>query len=337
MSAPRILITGANGFLGRHAVARWVDEHGTEGLGVLLSRPNGEFAERFPGVETHIGDLLDEEALAGALAGVQVVVHLASKSIDHDGSGFDRVNVEGTRALAQLAQAAGVRRVIYVSSVGVYGHGAHRRAEEGTPLAPDTPFSGSKAEAERILLSAHRRGHFDTVVLRHRFVYGEGDQAVLPRLIRVAAKTPVWIDGGRAELSLVWARDLAEVIRRFALEAPAEAPEAAQEDPPVYHVTDGRPITFRETITTLAEVFDLSPPRRSVPLWLLYGPVRLREKLLGIDPEVSTSSLTSIRLKLVAQDNSFSNRRLAERLPGLTFVPFRQGVEARRDYYAQFA
>ncbi len=325
-----ILVTGGGGFIGRHVVRRLADAG--EPARAFDVRFSDDFGESFGGVEAVCGDLLDEADLASALDGVETVAHLASKHVDHDGSGFERINVEGTRVLCRAAAAAGVSRVIYLSSVGVYGHGAHTEADETTPLAPDTPFSRSKAAAEREVLERSRAGDFQGIVLRHRFVYGDGDQAVMPRLIKAARSYPFWLSGGRARMSLIWARDLAEIIRRLA------GPDAAAVDPkdPVYHVTDGEPISYRRVITTICKAFDYSPPRFSVPYRLLYAPVRLRELLLGIDPEVAASSVTSIRLKLVAQDNDFSNRRLMRLLPDLTFTPFEQGFEHSLDFYSQY-
>ena len=169
-------------------------------------------------------------------------------------------------------------------------------------------------------------------MLRHRFVYGDGDRAVLPRLIKAARSYPFWLSGGRARMSLIWAPDLAEIIRRLA----GPAGVAIDPEDPVYHVTDGEPISYRRVITTLCEAFDYRPPRVSIPYRLLYAPVRLRELLLGIDPEVAASSVTSIRLKLVAQDNDFSNRKLARLLPDLEYTPFEEGFRRSLDFYAQY-
>ncbi len=331
----RVFVTGGSGFNGQHVL----DALRRAGLTptTLVSRPNAQLASRFPGLEMVVGDLLDAAALDAGLTGASAVVHLAGKNIDHDGSGFERVNVEGSRLLAQRAAAAGVGRLIYLSSVGVYGHGAHRLADETTPVRPDTPFSRSKAAAEDIFLQDHspphdQRAGFETVILRHRFVYGDGDAAVLPRLIGAARKYPFWISGGRAAMSMIWARDLAQIIARL-----AAGEGQIDRQAPIYHLTDGHPITYRQVITTLCQTFGWQPPRISLPLPVLYWPVRLRERLLGIDPEVSPSSITSIRLALVAQDNSFSNAKLQRLLPELELATFEQGLASSLDYYRQFA
>ena len=325
-----ILVTGGNGFIGRHVVRRLAEAGGVR---VFDARFADDFGDSFPDVEAIRGDLLDASALANALDGVRSIVHLASKHVDHDGSGFERVNVQGTREVCRAAAAAGVARVIYLSSVGVYGHGAHRDADETTPVEPDTPFSRSKAAAEGIVLEHRRAGDFDGVVLRHRFVYGAGDEAVLPRLIKAARSYPFWLSGGRARISLIWAPDLAEIIHRLA----ADGAVAVDAEDPVYHVTDGRPIAYRRVITIICEAFGYRPPRFSIPYRLLYAPVRLRELILGIDPEVAASSVTSIRLALVAQDNDFSSRKLERLLPDLSCTPFEEGFRRSLDFYSRFA
>ena len=325
-----VFVTGGNGFIGRHVVSALI-ECGLQPR-VLLSKPDAEFSQRFGNVETLIGDLLDEPILERGLDGASALLHLASKSVDRDGSGFERTNIDGAKRVAALASAAGIQRAIYLSTVGVYGHGSHRLADETTPLNPDTPFSRSKAEAEQVFLQHHRQGDFEAAILRHRFVYGEGDQAVLPRLIGAAKKYPFWISGGRAQLSLVWAADLARSVSRLAT-------GEGQLDPdyPIYHVTDGQPLSYRQVISTICRAFGWKTPSFSIPFALLYGPVRMRELMLGIDPEISAASVTSIRLKLVAQDNSFSSKKLAALLPDQQFMPFDEALAACLDYYRQFA
>ena len=327
-----ILITGGNGFIGRHVVRRFAEDSGGNLPRAFDVHYGDDFADTFGGIDAVQGNLLDESDLAAALEGVETVAHLASKHVDHDGTGFERINVEGTRALCRAAAKAGVARVIYLSSVGIYGHGVHRDAAEDTPVDPDTPFSRSKAAAERIVLDHARAGDFQGVVLRHRFVYGAGDQAVMPRLIKAARSYPFWISGGRARMSLIWAPDLAEIIHRLA------GPDAAAVDAeePIYHVTDGEPISYRRVVTTIGKAFGSKPPRVSIPYYLRYAPVRLRELLLGIDPEVAASSVTSIRLKLVAQDNDFSNRKLARLLPDLQYTSFEEGFQGSLDFYSQY-
>ena len=90
---------------------------------------------------------------------------------------------------------------------------------------------------------------------------------------------------------------------------------------------------YREVILEICRSFGFQPPKVSVPFLLLYAPVRLREILLGIDPEVSTSSITSIRLNFVAQDHSFSSRKLHNLLGDFRWAGFEEGFRQCLDDY----
>ncbi|TNE91096.1 MAG: NAD-dependent epimerase/dehydratase family protein [Deltaproteobacteria bacterium] len=300
-----ILVTGARGFVGQ-ALGRHLDASG----------------ESWRALE---GDVRDLEAVAAQAEGCRAIVHLAQRVVDQ-GAGF-AVNVDGTRIVLAAARSRAVRRVVLLSTVGVYGHGAHRNADEHTPVSPDTPYSRSKAEAERLVLAARREGGVEGVVLRTRFVVGRGDHHVVPRIHGAVRRSPVWVGGGQAMLSLVGVDDLAAVLH-LATE------RALPEGESVFHVTDGDPVSFRTFATELCEVLGGSPPTRSLPLWMLMAPVRAREMLLRIDPETTASSLSSIRLRLVATDQSFASHRLARWLPELAFTPRRAVVEGARDWYA---
>ena len=270
-----ILVTGARGWIGGR-----------------LIETLGEGARAFE------GDTRDDDAVRAQLAGCDAIVHTAFKNIDHDGSGF-QANVDGSAVLAGAAAAADLQ-LVSLSTCGVYGHAPHRLADESTPLDPDTPLSRSRARVDADLVARHAAGQ-PVLVVRHRFVIGPGDDAVIPRLHRVVARSPFWLDGGRAQLSLIHVDDLVAILIRAA--------RGPLPDHAVMHATDGRPHTLRRLGEQLCARLGGSPPRLSLPLSAVLGPVRLWERLAGIDPETSTATMSSIRLRLVAQDQSFDNAR----------------------------
>lgn len=324
-----ILLTGATGFIGRRVLARMLRSYAPEEIRVLLMEQEKDFVEDYPGIAFTIGDLSNENAISEAVKDASVIIHLASKNIDRDGTGFIEINVEGTRKLCKAAEDQNVKTFIYLSSVGVYGHGAHRDADEATKPAPDTPFSESKASAEQVVLEYNAKGAFNGVVLRHRYVYGEGDVHVVPRMINAAKKYKFMLDKGKAMISFIQADDVAEIVFRF-----SQIEEAEKE--PVYHITDGHPVRYRDIIGLFCETYNLERPTKNVPLWLILPLIRLKEILTNTDPEKTKSSLSSIRLKLVGYDNSFSNAKLKKRFPDLQLKSFEENFANLKEYYAQF-
>jgi nucleoside-diphosphate-sugar epimerase len=283
------VVSGATGFVGQHVVR-------------ALARPHHVLRCR----------LDDAEALDAELADVAIDgwLHLARKTVDRDGTGFD-VNVRMAEQVVRRASG----RIVSLSSVGVYGHAPHRDADEHTPLAPDTPLARSQAAADALLLEA------GAVVVRPRFVLGEGDRDVVPRILPAVRKSPVWLDGGRPQLSWVAVDDLANVfVRAHDLSAG------------VYHVTASA-VTFRELATALLDRFGGTAPRASLPAAWLVRALRLRERVLGLDPETTTSSFTSIRVQLAATDQSFSGAKLAAAMP-MDFRTLSQTLEASAQWYA---
>ena len=172
----RALVTGARGFVGRHLEARLVAE-GDDVVGI--DRPDGP-------------DLLDADALAAAVvdAAPDAVYHLAGASDvgaswDHPVETF-RVNAEGTLHLLRAAAAAGVSRVLAVSSADVYGKVSPDRLplSEDAPLCPVTPYAASKVAADFLGLQAWL-GHGLEVVRVRAFNHlgpGQTNRFVAPAL-----------------------------------------------------------------------------------------------------------------------------------------------------------
>lgn len=177
----RILITGANGFMGRHLVQRLVGEHQ---LYALVRRPP---AQPHPQVTYLIQDLaqpLDLAQLPGQLDGI---VHQAAQ-IDTEG-GDDAlpflVNVVGTWRLLTYAATAGVRIFVHASTGGVYGCSS-TILHETDPVNPMDLYSLTKAQAELAVQSAP--GSFHRVLLRYFFPYGVGTPNPIPQYVERAVQ-----------------------------------------------------------------------------------------------------------------------------------------------------
>ncbi|HUA55126.1 MAG TPA: NAD-dependent epimerase/dehydratase family protein [Candidatus Sulfotelmatobacter sp.] len=210
----RVLVTGAGGFVGGWVsealhLSRWADVRA--GIGRWTSAVR---IARFP-LEIVPCDVLDPAALAGALDGVDSVVHCA-RAAD------PRVTIDGTRLLLKTAQAAGVRRVVYLSSVAVYGD-ADGIVDETTPArGVPTPYARSKLEAEALCREAAAAG-LEVVILRPTLIYGPfGETWTIAYATRLASGR--WRslgDAGAGRCNLLYVGDLVRAIQR-ALVAPIE-------------------------------------------------------------------------------------------------------------------
>lgn len=179
----RVAVTGASGFCGA-AVARMAAGRGWEV--VCLGRRPGPVGVHRP---------WDATVDAPDLSGVDAVVHLAAAVGDPGPSEavFRAVNVDGT---ARVADAAGSRPFVHVSSASVYAPGPY-----SAPVREDHPTGGQRSAYGRSKAAAELRAA-GAVVLRPRAVRGPGDPHLLPRLRRAVRAGRVWLPGPDVPLSL---------------------------------------------------------------------------------------------------------------------------------------
>jgi uncharacterized protein YbjT (DUF2867 family) len=159
-----ILVTGANGFVGRHVVSRLLDEGFR--VAALVRDPEAGAdlrlragAERADAIEVRIGDVTAFGTLPPAMADVDAVVHLAAIPRDwRGGADLRLVNTEGTRAVVGAMQAAGVRRLVHMGALGVEDD-------------PSLHYASSKAKGEAIV----RDSGLDWTILKPSLQFGPGD------------------------------------------------------------------------------------------------------------------------------------------------------------------
>lgn len=144
----RIVLTGSSGRVGRAIFSALAGRHDVNGI------------DRSPFSTTHIvGDFADIKPLRSALERADAVIHAAALHAPHVGivpdAEFQRINVDGTRMLAEAAMAAGVPRLVFTSTTALYGHavsaGSCTFIDEETPPRPKSIYHRTKLEAEQVL------------------------------------------------------------------------------------------------------------------------------------------------------------------------------------------
>jgi nucleoside-diphosphate-sugar epimerase len=219
----RVAISGGAGFLGLHLTRRLRAE-GAE-VRTLDVVPLEEQL-RLPGVEALLGDVRDARAAGRLAAGADVLVHAAAAlPIVTDRREIRSVNVDGTACVLLAALAAGVRRVVLVSSTAVYGVPARHPIEEGDPLAGVGAYGWSKIAAEEVAADVARRG-LDVVTLRPKTFLGPERLGVFEILfdwVREGRRIPVLGDGEN-RYQLLAVEDLVDAVVRSLACPPVAGP-----------------------------------------------------------------------------------------------------------------
>jgi nucleoside-diphosphate-sugar epimerase len=290
----RVLVTGAGGFVGSH-FAPYLAQRGFEVRAIDVhapARPSGS------GVDFRVQDICEPQGLAAALEGVDTVFNLASVHLDVHATPakFEAVNVKALEQLIELSAAARVRRVVQVSSVGVYGHVAHPPAAEDAPLNPENDYERTKVAGERAAHEAALRTQLDLVIVRPAWVYGVG----CPRTRKLIGslrkqrfffigpgnnlRHPIYIDDTLAALEL----------------AAAAGPEVAGR---IFNIAGPRWMTVVEMVGEFARALRVPPPALHIPRWLGLTVGWTAEQVsgvLGAEPPVSRRTLAFFE-----NDNAF--------------------------------
>lgn len=311
----KVLVTGASGFIGSHVVESLV-EAGHQVRGLDLGKGEGDWVQ---------GDVTDEEVARRAVQGCDAVCHLAARVGDWGPlQAYERVNVGGTRTLAQAAVVEGVRRFVLVSSLAVHHY---RGIDGGTEEEPRdghiVPYCHSKIGAE----DAVRRCDLEWVVARPGvFPFGPRDRTSFLHLARALEKGgPGVVSGGRAVLCTAYVENLALGLRLC-----VEHPAAARQ---VFVLADPWRVTWRELFDRFARELGVAPPWLDAP----YGPAMAVAggleglyRALGVE---RAPPLTRYRVLVAARDCWFSSEKAARILGFAPRVDLEEAVRRTVGWY----
>jgi len=327
----KALVTGANGFIGSNLCADLIqDGHSVAGL----VRPSGEraFLEGLDSLKVFEGDITKPESLKSALKGVEVVYNVAGYSSDWGPwETFRRVNVEGVGNVIEAASEAGVRRVVHISSVSVYGFPGKTNVDESQTFVPrpDDPYITTKAEGERLALSYNGKG-IEVAVIRPAGVYGPNDRTTTLQLAPVLlAGKFAHVDGGRYTMAPVYIENLVQMMRLASENA--DAPGQA------FNAVDDDLVTWREFIDWMCADLGRPAPRLSAPgalVWPLSVLVENTAKAFG---KKESPLINKYRVRAVMRDSHYSTEKAKKLLGYRPGVSTREGVRRTVAWYRQYA
>lgn len=260
----KVAITGATGCLGQPVVEKLVER--CEGVRAL-ALPNDTTIKKFEKrVNVVIGSVNSDQALQVLTKDCDIVFHLAGRVHSVPGNReeekeFYEVNVNGTKSVLDAAAINKVKRVIFYSTVGVYGKDADFHGDELSPCMPESIYAKSKYEAEWLIRNSHKGGGPEGVVLRLPVAYGPLDRGNVASLIRAVHVNRFFYFGdGKAERSMISSANAAEAALKAALN-----PSAANE---VFCVTDGADRSVRDLVETICSALGKSWRPHEIPISL---------------------------------------------------------------------
>lgn len=305
---PLALVTGATGALGPRVVeALYQAGYAVRTLSLDAPTP-GLLPEP---TEIRLGDITDAATVRAAMAGVDVVVHMAALLHIVNPSPelrpqYERINIGGTRIVVEAALDASVKRLVFLSTIAVYGDSQGRLLDEDTPPFPNTFYAETKLAAEKTVLDArHPDGQPLGVVLRLAAVYGARIKGNYRRLVEALVRGRfIPIGDGRNRRTLIYDRDVARAVV-LAATHPAAAGCC-------FNVTDGQYHMLRDIIAAICFALGRTPPRLTLPVRPTRYAVGLVED--GMQRIGRQSPITRAMIDKYIEDVAVSGERIRSQL-----------------------
>jgi 2-alkyl-3-oxoalkanoate reductase len=321
-----VLVTGAAGLLGGHVAERLL-ERGERVR--CFARPGEEvtwLAEQ--GAEVCRGDMGDRASLAAAVRGAERVLHCAARTGPWGPEDeYEITNVRGLKDLVEVAQAAGVQRLVHVSSITVHGNDVGGTADETAAFRVEpNPYSRTKVKGEQLLATLIREQNAPVTIVRPGYIYGPRDRASFARFAGMIEQGKMVVIGrGTNHIPLIFVGDVADGII-LASQAPGAAGNA-------YLLVNDEPVTQSAYLNTIASELGVSPPRRHIPYRVALALGTTAESVARLTHRQQPPPLMRYGLQLLGGENRFIIRRAREELGFSPSVNLQDGVRQSVAWY----
>lgn len=292
-----ITLIGGSGFVGTRLLALL----GEQPEKYTLCNIDKRQSHFFPHV-TQLADVRDAEALREKIAGSDVVVLLAAEHRDDVSpvSLYYDVNVGGMKNVLEAMLATGVRRLVFTSSVAVYGLNKEN-PDETHPADPFNHYGKSKWQAEEVLQQWHaEHPDFNIGILRPTVIFGERNRGNVFNLLRqISSGRFLMIGGGRNRKSMAYVGNIVSFIR-FLIDEKTEGYN-------VYNYVDKPDFTMNELVFHVSEVLGKHIPTTHFPYWLGMLGGKCFDLLAAITRKKLT--ISSVRVKKFCATTQFDARK----------------------------
>lgn len=334
METRKVLVTGASGMVGYHTVKGLLAQ-GHEVIALIRNSSNAEHLNKLQGkLMVKRCELDDEAKLRAILAGQDVIIHAAGM-VDPHASREDifAVNVDNTKTLVMLADAAMVKHFIHISSLSVItGQGDMHGANEDMPLVYcGEAYADSKVDAEKALTMFFGRSQMMVTILRPGFIYGPMERAWMPRLIEnLRRQKAMLIDGGIKQTNVIFIDNLVTAIQLAMLNPKA--------DKQVFNLTDGETVTKKELFDAICDGMGFKRIEREVPGWLAKAACEVVSSVapsLPIETRKKLSRFSRAAYRLAGVNQGFDISKAENVLGYKERIPFGEGMRITLEYFKQ--
>jgi nucleoside-diphosphate-sugar epimerase len=322
-----ILVTGGNGFLGRHLVQSLLER----GDRVRVLSVPGEDVSWLEGrgATVYRGDICRPETLSAPVEGVDAVVHLAGMlGIWRPLSEYRAVNVTGTENVCRAALGQRVDRVVHLSSLLVYGMDLGAVVHEDFPLVPlREPYTLTKAQGDQVVQRMITTEGLPAVIIRPGTMFGPADRVNFGRIAdRLSAGKGVIIGRGDNALPMVYVTDVVQSLL-LALDHERAIGQA-------FNITNDEPLTQQEFFDATAVEIGANPPRLHIPYRPLYATAFASERLAMMTRARLQPVVTRQGVKLYGTDNRHAIEKARRELGYTPRVSLREGIRLAASWYS---
>lgn len=338
MPKKKILITGANGFLGSN-LTKYLSRYADYEIFAMV-RPGATInflheIQKCQGasekkIEIIEADILEEKSVEKALAGMDIVIHLAGMVSDWGRKeDFLNLNVEGTGRILKGAEKGGVTRVIYLSSLTVHSMNGHTYSDESVSTDMKAYHYGvSKKMGEDLVMNwTSQKDHVQSAVVRPGFlIYGPYDRNTFIKLLdAIKSHKFCFINRGRKLISYVYVENLC-----YGIEQLIKAPQING----AYNILDGN-VSWKEWIQYWADAVNVRAPKLSVSYWFVLPFVAVLEGFFKLLKIGKAPILTLYRIRIMFKDLAFVANRMKTEIGYEPPVSLEESIKATLDFFYQ--
>lgn len=319
-----ILVTGSTGFLARNLIPALQERgHSVRGL-VLPSEDTGWLRSR--GVAIYPGDVRDPATLSGPVRGTDAVVHMAALMATWAPMHVHyAIHVTGTENVCRAALAAGVQRIVHLSSAITYTPGLGVPIREDFPQNPlREPHAVTKAAGDKLVQRMITQDGLPAVIIRPEAMFGEHDRINFRRLAdRLRAGKAIIIGSGCNTVPFVHVTDVVQGII-LALGHPRALGQA-------YNITNDQTMTEEEFLRAIAEEVGGRAPRVRIPYRAMYSAATVAEWIATITKKEPL--VTRHGVQMFGSHNPLSIQKARQELGYEPQVPLREGIRLAGAWY----